>query len=80
MKEWIKYVGALMLAVVCAMMIVSAIRYHFVERAEMTATITAQKALIEAYKEVKEKQDSIILHYRIKEMNEVIVKIKKLER
>ena len=71
MKEWIKYVCTLILVVVGAIMVVSAIRYCFVERAEMKATITAQKALIEAYKEVKAEQDSIIDSYRIKEMYEV---------
>lgn len=38
----------------------------------------AQKALIEAYKEVKAEQDSIIHSYRLKEMYEVTEKIKML--
>lgn len=78
MKEWIKFVCTLILVVVGATMIVSAIRYCFFERAELKATITAQKALIEAYKEVKAEQDSIIHNYRLKEMYEVTEKIKML--
>ncbi|WP_290382755.1 MULTISPECIES: hypothetical protein [Bacteroidales] len=78
MKEWIKFVCTLILVVVGATMIVSAIRYCFFERAELKATITAQKALIEAYKEVKAEQDSIIHSYRLKEMYEVTEKIKML--
>lgn len=78
MKEWIKYVCTLILAIVGAIMVVGAIRYCFFERAELKATITAQKALIEAYKEAKEEQDSIIRSYRLKEMYEVTEKIKML--
>lgn len=76
MKEWIKYVCTLILVVVGAIMVVGAIRYCFFERAELKATITAQKALIEAYKEMKAEQDSIIDSYRIKEMYEVTGKVK----
>lgn len=71
MKEWITNVGVLILILVSSIMIAGAIHYCFLERSELKTTIAVQESLIIAYREVKEKQDSIIDSYRIKEMYEV---------